>query len=345
MTVPPVDPSTQALNNAQASLAREQALQAKYDSLVPDLTKVAAGALDSSNDKAGMANALAFAALKHAAEGACQSLHAKTGDMSALRILMTTQPNLITSSSAGIDVASELTQLNERAASRLATKASGQTLQGASPRVGITAIGMAAAALPGVLSLFAKHESLVTTAVAADDLAAIAAVSGVLLAEHTGLVLKSDSFQRAARGALYQTADQLGDKLAELQSLGRDSLTEEDNDLVTLIENTLTAVTSVPKGGTISPLAAASFWDSAFSGPNPFTHVLLVKSETGATTELFDQRQVVSDRVFLAATASITFMLIDAESVIRASGTESATVQMHGKIDAAIHWSVVSPTN
>jgi len=345
MAEQPIDASQQALNYAQADLATQQALQAKYDSLVPDLTKVAASTLDTSNDKAGMANALAFAALKHAAKGVCRSLRSGTGDMAALRILLTSQPNLMTSSSVGINVASELRQLNERAESFLGPNRGGRPPEGASSFVGITAIGMAAAALPGVLSLFSKHESLVTSAVAANDLAAVAAVSAALLTEQDGLILKSDDFQRATRGPLYQQADELGAKLAQLQALGGDdSRAKEVDDLIKLIENTLTAVTSVPKGGALSPLASASFWDSAFSGSDPYTHVLLVKSETGATTELFDQRQIASDRVFLAATASVTYILIDAESVIRASGTESATVQMHGKINEVIRWSVVSPT-
>jgi hypothetical protein len=347
MTEQPLDPSQVALNkaqarqdNASADLTDQQVLQAKYTALVPDLTKVTAGTLDTSNDKGGMASALSFAAMKHAAQRTHRSLHDKIGDMSPLKILLTSEPNLVTSSSAGLDVASELAQLNTRAEDLLRP---GTTRQPAGARalVGTTAISLAAAAIPGVLSLFAKHESLVTSATAANDLAAVAAVCGALLGGPNGPVLKSDIFQRAVRGPLYQQADELAANLARLQSLSGDSASQEVNDLIKLIENTLTAIISVPKGGTLSPLAAANFWNLAFDRSAPISHVLLVKSETGATTELFDQRPVLSDRVFLAATASITYILIGADSTICASGTESATVQLHGKIDEVMKSSVI----
>ncbi len=335
----PLDPSQQKLNDAQAELYEAQAQQARFSSLVPDLTKVASGALDTSNDKAGMASALSFVAMKHAAQRACRSLREKIGDMSTLRLLVTVEPNLATSSSAGVDVAFELDQLNKRAEDLL--KAYPPKPANAAHIVGVTAIGLAAAALPGVLSLFAKHDTLVTGTVAANDQAAVAAVCGALLSQQNGPQLKSDTFQRAVRGPLYHQADQLAVNLARLQSLDEAATTQDVKDLIKLIENTLAAITSVPKGGTLSPLAAASFWDNAFGGQNPITHILLVKSETGGTAEFFEQRQLVSDRAFLTATASVTYMLIDAASVIRAAGTESATVQMHGKIDEIMTASII----
>jgi len=318
MTQQPLDQSQTALNeaqanqaNANAALFEQQALQtaqttadSKYAALVPDLTKVATGSLDTSNDKGGLASALSFAAMKHAAERSCRSLRDKTGNMSALRILLTSESNLITSSSAGIDVCSELKHLNDRASELLRTDRPPASNE--RPLVALGAITAAASALPGVLSLFAKHETLVSSTVAPNDLAAVAAVSGALLAEPNGPALKSDTFQRGVRGPLYEQADELASKLVRLQSITGDSSSEDVKDLIKLIENTLAAITSIPKGGTLSPLAAASFWDLIFNGSDPITHILLVKSETGGTAELLDQRAMRSDHVFLAATASIT---------------------------------------
>jgi hypothetical protein len=347
MTEQPVDPSQAALNEAQArqaiasaELTEQQALQAKYAALVPDLTKVAAGTVDTSNDKGGMASALSFAAMKHAAQRAHESLHNKIDDMSSMRILLTSDQNLVTSSSAALDVASELEQLNTRAKDLLQPPTARRPAE-ARALVGTTAISLAAAAIPGVLSFFAKHESLITSVTAANDLAAVAAVAGALMGESNGPTLKSDIFQRAVRGPVYQQADDLAAKLAQLQSLTGDAVTQEVKDLIKLIENTLAAIISVPKGGMLSPLAAANFWNLAFDGATSITHILLVKSETGATTELFDQRQVLSDRVFLAATASITYILIGPGSTICASGTESATMELSGKIDEVMKTSII----
>lgn len=337
------DKSQDDLNEAQADLYTQQALQARYSMLVPDLTKVAAGTLDASNDKSGMASALSFTAMTHVAEKTSRSLRDKLKDLSAVRILLTSQPNLIQASSAGFDVASELDQLSKRAddllekAPQQATPS--QAGQSQQRFVGITALGAVAAALPGVLSLFAKHESLATATMAPDDLAAVTAVAGTLLKEPKPQAVKLDTFQRAVRGPLYEQADALGIKVEQLRSLSSDS--KEVKDLVTLIENTLTSILSVPKGGTLSPLAAANFWNLAFDGEAPMTHVLLVKSETGGTAELVDQRAVFADKVFLAATASISYMLIDVNSIVVASGVESATTQLYGNIHDVLKSSVI----
>src|SRR5271167_838209 len=109
------DPSQAKLNDAQADLAEAQAQQAMYSTLVPDFSKVPPGALDTSSDKAGMASALSFVAMKYAAQRACGSLREKIHDMSALRLLITVEPNLASGSSAGVDVADELDQLTARA--------------------------------------------------------------------------------------------------------------------------------------------------------------------------------------------------------------------------------------
>ena len=344
-------PSQRALDEAQAKAAnasaeysRQQALQlaqqtsdSQYSALVPDLTKVTAGSLGTSNDKVGMASTLAFGAMNDAAGLVVEAMQEIVTGGSAIRLLLTSKPDLVSGMSSRLDVAAELEELTKAASALLAPPKEDQHVRSL---VFGSAVAAAASLIPGVLSLFAKHETLSSGAVASNDLAAVAAMAGALLELDPAPMLIHDTFQLSSRGPLYDQADQLATKLAQLEALtGPDAAKAKS--LISVVTNTLTSITAVPKGGSVSALAAANVWERLTSGPNPITHVLLVTSEAGSTTQLFDQRVLLQDKVLLAATAGITYMLIDMESAIRAGGTASATLQLRGKVDEVLKKEII----
>jgi hypothetical protein len=349
MTQTSTDPQIQArLDRAAATEAEAKAEQAvsaaqasRYSSLVPDLTKVKPGPLDLKGDQGGMAAALAYGAMSDAATLVARSVRTRLGPQpSAARLLVTSDPDLVQGTAGWLDLVAEIAQLQVRANTLVPPPAPPPA--NIEPLVALSALSAAASALPGVLSLFARTETLTSTSTTANDLAAAAAVVGALISESNPPSVKHDTFQLATRGQVYDDAANLAAKLPALEALTAPAVSNDAKALRTLIENTLTAAVTVPKGATRSPIATASFWQAMTTGENAITHVLLVKSETGATTELVEHRFMFEDNVFLAATASITFLLIDASTnEIRAAGTESATAQAHGKIDKAIKISSV----
>ena len=108
-----------------------------------------------------------------------------------------------------------------------------------------------------------------------------------------------------------------------------------------LIDSLLTAtdaftstIRAVPASGRRSPLASAALHEQLHEGTPGYTHVLLVKTQTGQAQQILDNRPLWwHDRFSTVVNVSITYMLIEAStSAIVAAGTETAIQSAHGLI-------------
>jgi hypothetical protein len=120
--------------------------------------------------------------------------------------------------------------------------------------------------------------------------------------------------------------------------------------LQTSVDAFITALTTIPEGAKRSPLEIAAWReglrDVRFSEdasdpapstqqPDPgFTHVLLVKGNTGSVQQTLDDKPLwFKDRYSVVATASITYMLIQTDDgQMLAAGIESGSATGTGKI-------------
>jgi hypothetical protein len=325
---------------ANAEKAETDAAASRYSALVPDTSKVKLGALDVKGTDATMASALAFAAVTDAAMLIANKIAEQFGDgVRSMRVIVTSNSDLIQGTATYLNLKRELEQLITQADALLEKiEKIKPPSQEAFALGGALAAGSAlASAVPGVLSLFARHETLTRAAVKTDDLAAASAVSGALL-EHAGkeAVITHDTFRIAEPGLIDHLAKELADKLPKLQQVTDPDTKKEATALIKAITTALGELIAVPKDGTRSPLSIASMYEAVIGANPKISHVLLVKGQPGSATELVDRRFIADDKVLIAATMGITYMLIDAHSRILAAGTETATVEAHGSIKEAI---------
>jgi hypothetical protein len=120
--------------------------------------------------------------------------------------------------------------------------------------------------------------------------------------------------------------------------------------LLTAADSFITTIRAVPGGGGRSPLATAALHEQLHAGDgidtdgdtpadeehgeNKYTHVLLVKTQSGQVQQMLDNRPLwFRDKFSTAVETSITYMLIDtSSSAVVAAGTESAVESAHGTI-------------
>jgi len=320
---------------AKAEQAETDAATSRYSALVPDLSKVNAGTLDLKGTDATMASALAFAAVTDAATLIAKKIGKRAGAaVKSMRVMVTSDADFVEGSATYLNLKLELEQLADQAKALL-EKIKPPSAEELIP-AGLAVGSALASAVPGILSLFARHETLTRAAVKADDVAAAGAVAGALLEHAQVNAVMHDTFRIAQPGVIDDLAKQLAAKLPALQQVTDPDAKKEAAALIKSITAALGQLTAVPKGGTRSPLAIASV-SELLVGANPkISHVLLVKGQPGSASELVDRRFIVKDKVFISASMNITYMLIDAHSHILAAGTETATVEAHGSIEDAI---------
>jgi hypothetical protein len=321
---------------AKAEQAEVDAAASRYSALVPDLSKANFGTLDVKGTDATMASGLAFAAVTDAAMLIAKKIGQRAGDLvKSMRVMVTSDADFVQGSATYLNLKRELEELAKQADALLekVKLPSGEELL---PAAGLAVGSALASAVPGILSLFARHETLTRAAVKGDDLAAASAVAGALLKHARVNRVMHDTFRIAEPGIIDDLAEQLAEKLPALQQVTDPDAKKEAAVLIKSITTALGALTAVPKGGTRSPLALASVYE-LIVGSNPkISHILLVKAQPGSASELVDQRFMVKDKVLMSASMSITYMLINAHGHILTAGTETATIEAHGSIEDAI---------
>lgn len=327
------DPLTTALKEAEVAKARSEAETAgialekeRLNTLLPDLSKVDRGSLESSksSDPPLFGSVLAQRALGVVAKEVAD-LAIKAIGNGEMRVLITGDPELALSDALYRDVMTALEQLIDAADSALksTTPTSTHARLAFDPEQSLlerdparplvaglagTAVSAVAAALPAVLSLFSAHRTISSATQSASDLAGAAAVAGALLnAKPADLTVTHDDFRLLPDGPVYKRLGELSDRRA---SLAARKLELEDSDpknaklttapiasMISGIDAFIASLTATPKGATRSPLATAALreqlhpqQDTPQGDPKPFTHVLLVKSEGGSAQQVIDDR-------------------------------------------------------
>ncbi|MBA3735288.1 MAG: hypothetical protein H0W90_08830 [Actinobacteria bacterium] len=149
---------------------------------------------------------------------------------------------------------------------------------------------------------------------------------------------------KAARDALKKAQPPPSDKdheHAEREVVGLEERLKKVELRLGLIESLLTAcdaftasIRAVPEGGRRSLLASAALHEQLHGNGPSYTHVLLVKAQSGLAQQMINNLPLWwKDKFSTAVDASVTYFLIaTADSTIVGAGTETAVATAHGKI-------------
>jgi hypothetical protein len=329
-----------------AAAARREQLTA----LVPDLTKVERGSLDLVKDGQPTAGtAVAGRALQNAAELIKREVIDQTG-ADGWSLLITSDGDLAASDAAYQSTVAALDRVTTWADAVLKSTDVGADLKTeALPGIGVVAAA-AAQAVPGILSLLSAHRTITTGPVTITDLAASAAVAGVLKGRNAKRTIFHDSVRLLPSGeistkvdTLYTRRQELIERKALLESrkptAAGNSPSEELASAIGLVASVsdnigelLGDLTTVPTGATRSPLAAAILREGLHDGT--FQYVLLVKAESASGMQLVNDRPLLMDDKFaVLAAASISWVLLEAKSGgVLDAGVTTGTAQARGVI-------------
>jgi hypothetical protein len=219
-------------------------------------------------------------------------------------------------------------------------------------------LGALAQAVPAIISLFQTNRTVTTGSVEIDDLAAAAAVAGVMKGENQQRTVFHDAFRVLPKGVVHDKVETVRDRREDLikRKLELEARKpagaadpEEATDLEVSIalvatvgdsiDEFLQTLTAVPEGGKMSAFAAAVLRQGLHDGS--FTHVLCVKAQSASAIQVVGEKAFRNDPVAVLAAATITWMLIDATSgQLLDAGVTSGTAQATGKIGDAFHFTV-----
>ena len=359
---------TASINAEKAEL---EAQQQRVAALIPDFSKTDSGSLEVKGEQPMFGAMLAALPLTNAPERLAADVQPRPGEDDS-RVLITNDAPLAVSAGVYWDVVTAVDQLTAIANDALAASKPAETdepiagetpaAQGIAPLVGAaaaapaalqTAVEVAAKTLPGLISLFAAHTTVAVTTVTASDLGAGLAVAGALRKAVRASVLVHDSFRLLPHGHL---ADSVAELIAKRGLLGHEKAAMEAaqppnstmvkalSDAIAGIDAFVSFLTTVPAGATRSPLVAAALREQVHEaqGEEPsFSHVLVVKSEGGSTTEETQRRWILGDHFTVASSLTVDYALILAtDSRVLAAGSANGSVVGSGKIGEKLTFDV-----
>ncbi|MBA3422896.1 MAG: hypothetical protein H0U12_13585 [Thermoleophilaceae bacterium] len=196
---------------AEANKAAAVAQRDQLGAFIPDFSKVQRGELELKGDQTLDASALAQRAVAEAADTLAKRVEEKLPDDGRWRLLITSDSDLATSDGAYLDVVTGLDQLSAAADKLLEIAQPAKTKEFLGP-----AIGALVSAVPGLLSLFSAHRTVMTAPVTISDLTAAAATVGALRRLTDSGVLIHDDLRLLPKGAVHGKAEALGAKQQEL---------------------------------------------------------------------------------------------------------------------------------
>lgn len=341
------------VQSAEAALRKTEAeaRQAELTKLLPDLSKIVVPELATHEGQPGAGTRVTYGALEEAADKLVKAVakHKPT------RVLVTSDPDLATADSVFQDINSAVTSLSKAATDLLPRPPGQRPLLG--PLTPLEIAAMAATVIPQAVSLLLPKRTIATSSVAVDDLAACAEVIGALLTAKVPVV--HDDFQMLADGGVYKQLADLQDlrrKLTELKLTLVDaaSATEASAaakervaaiDSVTSAIDTLTAAARASSGGARSALATAALYERLHGGKSGFSHVLLVKSQSGSASEHREDLPLWSkDKFTVIVDVHLTFMLLETGTCeLIDAGTSTATAVASGSIGSVPSVQIVEP--
>lgn len=355
--------ATKAEAEAQAAVADAQ--QRAVAAYVPDLSRVSRGSLELKGDAPLFMNGVTQRALDVAATRLVEQL-GTDGIAGTARLLITSDAELAASDAAYADVVTGMDELVAAADALLAAPDEAPADVRASAAMLVPALGavgqVAAAALPGVLSLLSAHRTVTTASARTSDLAAAASVAGELRRRHSEMTVVHDDIRLVPRGDVYQRLRDVGDRrrrlVARRVNLTATGPAADDkylqallaaaDALVEAIDRFTSAARTIPQGATRAPLTLAALHEQLHGDPanaTTFTHVLFVQGTDGSVQQVTDDRPLwFKDRFEVVGSAGITYLLIDVPtSHVLSAGTAAGTATIHGRIGDSLTFEVVRP--
>lgn len=209
-----------------AEKAADDAVQARLTGILPDVSKVERGSLEVTGDSPVFSAALGYRAMRAAAASVANEM----SNLGEARVLVTSDPDLATSTSTYLEVVAGLQALVDAGEAAMGDDdpckgLEGQPTQmlGVAATATVGAINAISAALPGVLSLFAARRSVTTKPVTTSHLGACAEVIRAMGRQQKGGKFFHDGFRIARAGHVYRLAErvsvlrnQLGGRVLDL---------------------------------------------------------------------------------------------------------------------------------
>ena len=335
----------QRADTAQAEKSLFDSSFGQFTAAVPDLGKVSTGSatVDASSQLFG--SALALQALARASSDAAADIAAKIADKSK-PVLVTTEIDLASTDAMYVQVEDGLTQLL-RAARELAVPAGRQPApgEGTGGKESLVAagVGLAAAALPAVLSLFSANRNISGAAVNADDTQAVIGVAAAMAQLEPPLKVLVDDFRVIERrGAISRLLDDVNAQrlaLARRKAELTNSASPEDGSSLALVSQVaaaidafLTMIMGIPSGASRSAYTSAILRERLHDGSIP--RVVLVKGTGGATAQVVSHRPLAfRDKFTTIASAGLAWLMVDtADGTVVAGGSKASTLEITGTI-------------
>ena len=339
----------QRADTAQAETSLMNSSFGQFTGAVPDLSKVSTGSTTVDSGTQLFGSALVLEALGEAGRAAGGEIADKVTDKSKY-VLVTTEIDLASTDAMYGQVKEGLEQLLQAAkdltAPAVTEPAPPERISGGQESIIAGAVGLAAAALPAVVSLFSANRKISGAAVSADDTQAAIAVAAGMAQHETPLKVLMDDFRTVNRtGGIGNLLDEvnaqrliLAGRKAELTNSG-----PEDSSTLALvgqvaaaIDAFLASILAVPTGATRSAYTSAILRERLHDGSIPC--VVLIKGVGGSTAQVVNDKPFwFKDTFTTIASAGLSWLLIAAaDGGVVAGGTKVSTLQMNGTVGSTV---------
>jgi hypothetical protein len=342
----------QRADTAKAEKSLTDASLGQFASAVPDLSKISTGSTNVDSGPQLFGSALALRALGQACRDAAGDIAAKASDTKGL--LITTEADLASSDAIYALVAGGLNQLLEAAQElrrpvqqEAAHEAADATTTVHRESLIAAGIGVAAAALPAIVSLFSANRKISGSSVNVDDTQAAIGVAAALVQQQPQFKVFMDDFRTVDReGPVSVLLDNVNGErltLARRKAELTGSTSPEDavtlavvNQVASAIDGFLTTILTVPDGATRSACTSAILREQLHNGS--ITRVLLVKGVGGSTSQVVNDKPLwFKDTFTTIASAGISWLLISTtDGSVVAGGAKVSTQQVTGTVGTTI---------
>jgi hypothetical protein len=338
----------QRADAAQAETSLMNSSFGQFTGAVPGLSKVSTGSTSVDSGTQLFGSALALQALGQASREAAVEIAARVTAKDK-HVLVTTDTDLASTDAMYVQVEQGLRQLLQAAQELTAAPFTAPV-----PETGtdglesiVAGIGLAAAAIPAVISLFSANRKISGASVTADDTQAVIGVAAAMTQlEHPVQVLMDDFRTLDQRGPVSELlASVNGQRLAltarkaELTSTaspeGTGSLAVVGQ-VAAAIDAFLASILAVPAGATRSAYTSAVLRERLHDGS--IACVVLVKGAGGSTAQVVNDRPLwFKDKFTTIASAGLSWLMVDpASGAVIAGGTKVSTLEISGTIGESI---------
>jgi hypothetical protein len=343
----------QRADTAQAEKSLMDSSSGQFAGAVPDLSKVNTGSATVDAGTQLFGSALALQALGQASRAAAADIAARIPDKGKY-LLVTTEADLASTDAMYTQVENGLQQLLQaaQALTALAAKESAPETAGAGAtahRESIVAagVGIAAAALPAVVSLFSANRKISGASVSADDLQAVIGVAAAMTQQQPPLKVLMDDFRIIDRtGRISDLLDRVNAERLALASRKADltgSASPEDSRSLALVSQVasaidafLASILAVPGGATRSAYTSAILRERLHDGS--IDCVVLVKGVGGSSAQVVNDKPLwFKDKFTTIASAGLSWLLVAvADGAVIAGGSKVSTLEVTGTIGDTI---------